>query len=142
MGTTHATMGCMKKEVPVRVLVVDDDGMVQATIMKLLEGPSFESESAFSGEEALRLLDGRRFDVICTDLQMPGLSGIDLIHRVRAGSADAAIVLMTGLDHDERVRGAGADAYLHKPFTAEELQQALASALQARGRSADGGGMR
>jgi len=120
----------MKKERRYRILVVDDDELLRAALVRLLERFPFELESAASGEEALRRLKRKTFDAICTDLEMPGMNGIELIRHVRRSAAGTSIVLMTGRDQDERVQGAGADAFLRKPFSADDLRRALDAAFQ------------
>ena len=134
-------MSGMKKEGKFRVLVVDDDELVRAAVVQLMESFSFSSESCVSAEEAVRRLAGERFDLICTDLELPGMSGVELIHHVRGSGAGTPIVLMTGRGPDQRVPSAGADAFLWKPFTVDGLRAAIDSALQ-RANTSGGPGAR
>jgi CheY-like chemotaxis protein len=129
----------MQRKKKYRVLVVDDDEMLRVLVVSLLEALSCETESAASAEEALALLQRKAFDVICTDLEMPGMDGLELIHRVRGSSRGTSIVLMTGRDDDERTRTAGADAFLHKPFSADELRRALGGVFQRAGAAGNAG---
>jgi CheY-like chemotaxis protein len=115
-----------------RILVVDDDGMLHGIIVRLLERLGYEAESAFSGQEAIGRVEAAHFDLICTDFQMPGMNGIELMRYVRTRSPDTAVILMTGHFRDGRVEHAGADAYLPKPFSADELLSSLALALRER----------
>jgi len=116
-----------------RILVVDDDEMVQTTIVMLLQGLPYEAESVFSGEEAIRRIEAMHFDVICTDFQMPGMNGVELMKHVRERSPDSAVILMTGLVlRDEKLEHAGADAYLQKPFTIDDLRDSLDKALRQK----------
>jgi chemotaxis protein histidine kinase CheA len=103
----------------VRVLLVEDSTVTREMLRRLLEDAGFEVVAAASGERALERLAERTFDCVVTDIQMPGLDGLELTRRIRssAGHAQLPIVVVSNLDRpQDRLDGldAGADAYLSK----------------------------
>lgn len=105
-----------------RILLIDDDPISREVVAMMLEIHSFAVETANSGEEALAVLDGQdldRSEVILMDLQMPGLSGVELIDALRARSA-ARIFAISGSEPAEDMRGI-ADGFLLKPVDMEGL---------------------
>jgi two-component system response regulator MprA len=106
-----------------RVLVVEDDGRLAATLDRVLEAEGYEVELAADGPQALRSARERRFDLVVLDVMLPGLDGIAVCRRLRA-TGQVPILLLTALGGtEERVKGldAGADDYLVKPFAYQEL---------------------
>ena len=106
-----------------RILVVEDDTALAATLERLLKTEGYDVEAAFDGNDALRRAQKRPFDLVVLDILLPGLDGIAVCRRLRA-SGTTPILLLTALGGtEERVRGldSGADDYLVKPFAYEEL---------------------
>ena len=93
------------KKQPVRVMVVDDDPLIQAGIKGVLESDSsiFVVASATSGTEALDLIDAYRPDVLLLDIQMPGLTGLDVLRKVRQRPQRLACVIVTTFGEDDYV---------------------------------------
>src|SRR2546430_2880163 len=106
-----------------RILVVEDDPRLAATVERVLAAEDHDVEVAADGNEALRRARGRPFDLVVLDIMLPGLDGIAVCRRLRA-AGPVPILLLTALGGtEERVRGldSGADDYLVKPFAYEEL---------------------
>ncbi len=127
-----------------RILVADDDAEIRTLIVGVLEGEGYEVHSCSTGTQALRALNRERFDLVLADIRMPGLSGIDLLLRIRRLSQDTEVILMTAYasvqSAVQALRGEAFD-YLIKPFSLEELRQrvrqaACASAARERRNSA------
>lgn len=102
-----------------RILVVDDSITTRALERSILEGAGYEVSLAVDGEDALRVLNERGFDLVVTDVEMPRLGGLELTSAIRRSPRlkDLPVVLVTGLGDDAaKARGveAGADAYLVK----------------------------
>ena len=118
-----------------QVLVVDDKETVLEVMSSIL-GETYDVTTAADAAAASALLDGRRFDVVLTDVRMPGESGFDLLTTVKRVSPGTAVVLMTGFasisDAVEAIRH-GAFDYVAKPLEAEEVRLVIARALAHRG---------
>lgn len=116
----------------VNVLVVDDDDLLRATVRRVLTAEGFNAQAVSSAEEALLALrSGPVFDVIVTDLQMPGLSGIDLLRLVRQSNLDVPIVVLTGNPSLETAIAAvqyGGFRYLQKPTEVLDLPKVVRDA--------------
>ena len=120
-----------------RVLVIDDDQMLRNLLEALLPMDGCQVVSAEGGDEAIRLLQsGARFDLILTDLNMPGLEGAALANALRAAAPEATLLVgMSGSEPDATVRRA-LDSFLLKPFNSDDLHQAIQVANQAANQAA------
>jgi two-component system, OmpR family, response regulator MprA len=106
-----------------RILVVDDDAAVVATIARVLRAEGHVVDAASDGHQALRLARAAAYDLVVLDVLLPGVDGIGVCRRLREESG-VPILMLTALGAtDERVRGldSGADDYLVKPFAYQEL---------------------
>src|SRR5574338_161703 len=118
-----------------RILAVDDQRYFRELITSLLSQEGFEVRAASSGEEALHVLEVERFDVVVTDLVMPGMSGTDLVSRIKARDPEQDVVVVTGVVDVRSAVDAmkvGASEYLLKPFDREALARSLDAILQRR----------
>jgi response regulator RpfG family c-di-GMP phosphodiesterase len=101
------------------VLIVDDETSVRKVMAAVLAQLGIPCETAASGEEALRVLETHEIDAVISDLQMPGMSGMELLAKVRQSYAQMVFLMVTGVD-DIRVgihaMRQGADDYLVKPL--------------------------
>ena len=123
-----------KSEKP-SLLVVDDEESIRELLEIMLKREGYEVETASSGENAVKALGKRSFDAVITDIAMPGMSGIELLTRVRRQSHDTAVVVMTAHGSTESAVEAmklGATDYLTKPFQIDEMKIAVTNALKAR----------
>ncbi len=127
----------MKREQPSRrrVLVVDDDVAMGEMTRELLGELGYDAEFAASAASALDRLQTKEFDLVLSDLQMPGQDGIALIGELRERQPDTPVILMTAFgtvrSAVEAMR-AGAFDYVAKPFDAEVLRAVLERALEHR----------
>lgn len=120
---------------PLRVLVIDDVLVIAETLVQLLRAMGQEAEAVASGEEGLARLDMGGFDLVITDLSMPGMSGYDVASVVKARWPGFPVILTTGwLDvvGDGKLAGSMIDLVLTKPFTKEQLSQAIAQVWAVR----------
>lgn len=121
-----------------RILIVDDDRIVLESCRRILEAEGIAVITAGNAEtaEAVLLTEGP-FDVIMTDIKMPGRDGFALIRPLRRAYPEMAVVMMTGYLIPDTVRKgteSGADVLIAKPFTPEELLAAVREAVAAVGR--------
>ena len=121
-----------------RFLVVDDNPTVRLIIKEILRGFGVQQfEAASDGKEALELLKTQAFDVVLTDMVMPGVSGVDLAKAVRGGAtrakADIPIVLLSGnMDRNALVtaRDAGVTEFVAKPVVVANLHARLEACIR------------
>ncbi len=123
-----------------RILVIDDEDVIRMLVMEILETAGHEVTGAESAERALVLLEHLEFDLVVSDVVMPGLSGLELLEAVRAENASLPVVLVTGAGTYDTLSQAltrGAAGLVTKPFAHAELQAAVADALERSARSRD-----
>lgn len=120
-----------------KILVVDDDADACELISTVLGQLGFEIEVAADGYEAVRKLARSRHDIVLTDLQMPGMNGIELIGQIRQLRSQLPVILMTGADTRDLCTAAeayGAVACMPKPINLDQLIWQIESALACQGR--------
>jgi len=117
---------------PPKILVVDNDKALLSTIKEYLERHDYQVKSVATGVDALRLLRSETYDVLVTDVVMPGISGLGLIGISRQEFPGLPIIVMTG--YGKQVKDLAfersPDCYLEKPFKPTELLSAIESALK------------
>jgi putative nucleotidyltransferase with HDIG domain len=118
-----------------RVLIVDDESSSRKVLAIMLEQESISCETAAGAEEALKILASQPFDAVIADLQMPGISGMQLLAEVRWRFPELAFLMGTGVD-DVRLgvqaMQEGADDYLVKPFQCEVVLACLNRAFHKK----------
>jgi len=109
----------------VRILLIEDESKTLQSIKQGLEENGWAVNTAADGLQGLKLARQSTYDVIVSDITMPGLNGLELCRQLREEGSSTPILLLTALNHtDDKVTGfdAGADDYLAKPFEFKELQ--------------------
>ena len=118
------------------ILIVDDDAAVRGILLDLLS-ENYECNTASTAEQALQYLEIEDYDVVLTDLAMPGLTGIELLKRVKVKELNTPVILISGKaqeeDHESLMK-LGAFAYLKKPFSLDEIESAVQRAVAQNGR--------
>lgn len=115
----------------IRILVVDDEITVCKSIRQAILSEAVDVDTALSGEEALKKDEGSPFDIVITDLMMPGISGLELLERLKARRPEVNVIMVTGYPTIKTAVQAvklGAFDYLPKPFTPSELRSLVARA--------------
>src|SRR5215470_7302968 len=115
------------------ILVVDDEGAIRYSISKTLQRVGYQVSAAASGEEALEMLEEQNFDVVLTDIRMPGLTGVELLAKIKEKAPDAIVILMTGyasLGTAVESLRLGAHDYLIKPSSSQDIRQSVARGLE------------
>jgi DNA-binding response OmpR family regulator len=118
-----------------RVLVVDDDPAITSVLKRGLSYEGFAVDVAASGEEGLALARERAPDVVVLDVMMPGIDGLEVLRRLRAGDPQLPVLMLTARDAPaDQVAGlqTGADDYVVKPFTFEVLVARIQALLRRR----------
>ena len=118
-----------------RLLVVDDEDSIRHALTRFLSARGFQVENASSGAAALSMLGRERFTLMVCDVRMPGMTGLDVLHRALADDPDLAVVMLTAVNDavtaTEALSG-GAFDYLVKPVELQQLEGALERAMHKR----------
>ena len=113
------------------LLIVDDDNLVRNTLHELLSA-SHECHTADRAEQALAYLDIETYDAVLTDINMPGLSGRELLRYIQAKHSATPVIVISGMSEAGDAReliAAGAFAYFAKPFNLENIEAAVDRAI-------------
>jgi DNA-binding NtrC family response regulator len=116
------------------LLLVDDDAEFRSLAAGWLTRHGMKVEQAASGEEAVTLADRRRFDVALLDMRMPGISGLELLERLKASDPECEVIMLTGsatVETAVQAMRSGAFHYLTKPVQLAELQVQIEKAAQS-----------
>jgi len=108
----------------VRILVVEDEQNLNDIIVKRLILEKYGVDTCFNGNDALEYIFSTEYDVIVSDIMLPGIDGFEILKRIREKGIKTPVLLLTALDGiEDRVKGLdyGADDYLVKPFAFDEL---------------------
>ena len=123
------------------ILLVDDEDSVQKLLTYPLERDGFRVVQARDGEQALRLFDDQRIDLVVLDLMLPKVDGLEACKRLRAGS-DVPIIMLTARGEElDKVLGLelGADDYITKPFSIREFRSRVRALLRRASLARDSG---
>ena len=115
----------MENQPAVSVLIVDDQEMVRGLCQQVVASLGFQPYLAESGNEALEILDRHAVDIVIADLKMPGMSGIELLDRIKVSNPRVEVVIMTGyacVPSAVQAMKLGASDYIVKPFGSEEMK--------------------
>jgi DNA-binding response OmpR family regulator len=118
-----------------KILVVDDEENVCHSIKKVLSRKGYEISQAFTVDDAVKLIKDMTFDLVITDLMIPGTSGLELLQIVRDHYPELDVIMITGyasIESAVKATKLGASAYLPKPFTPDELTKVIESTLANR----------
>lgn len=133
--------GSKEKILPEKIMVVEDEQLMRMIIRQILKQLGFiHVKEVFNGDQAVTELRRERYDLVVTDLNMPGLSGIELLKIIRNDSALYKIPVLVitadgGQDKIQEAVQAGAQGYIVKPFTAEAFEKKLAQIFPHLSRS-------
>jgi len=115
-----------------KVLVVDDDPVVGRSFDRVLSGKGYAVITASTGQEALNKLDAEDYDVVFTDIKMPGMSGLEMAEQVKQRRPWLPVVIVTGYgspDNEARAEAAGVSGFLRKPLSPEMIEGSAQKAL-------------
>jgi two-component system response regulator PilR (NtrC family) len=118
-----------------RILVVDDERSMREMLSILLEREGYEAVEAKNGQEALQLFEASVFDLVISDIQMPGINGIELLARIKKLAPEVPVLMITAFATAEQAVDAiklGAFHYFTKPFNNDEIRALVRNALEKR----------
>ena len=122
-------MGAIKA----KILVIDDDKVIQEGCNRILTGEGYDVETAFTGQEGLKKMEEETYDLVITDLKMPDISGMEVLKKIKNNDPDIGVIMITGYSTAETAVEAiklGAFDYLPKPFTPDELISVVNKAIE------------
>jgi two-component system response regulator PilR (NtrC family) len=117
-----------------RALVVDDDETIRDTLYELLSG-EYVCQTAETAEKAFARLETDSYDVVLTDISMPGLSGLELLGHVRQKFPNTPVIIISGISDQEHAQGLirlGAFDFLLKPFSLDAVEKSVKRAVEYR----------
>ncbi|MBT8048467.1 MAG: response regulator, partial [Gammaproteobacteria bacterium] len=115
-----------------QVLVIDDDAVVGHSFERVLTEKGYEVDMALSGEEGLKDMDTTDYDIVFTDIKMPGIDGIEVAERIKAKCPWTPVVVITGYGTEEneaRASVLGVNGFVRKPLTPEMIESVTLKAL-------------
>jgi DNA-binding response OmpR family regulator len=113
------------------ILIVDDDDAIRGILYDTLSD-KYDCNTASMAEEALQYIEVETYDAILTDIAMPGLTGLELLERVRANQSGTPVILISGKGSEQDPQALidlGAFAYVTKPFNLDEIEEVVARAI-------------
>ncbi|MHC4472666.1 MAG: response regulator, partial [Planctomycetota bacterium] len=119
-----------------RLLVVDDEHAIAELLARHLERENYRVYTAFDGDEALEALEKARFDLVITDIRMPGRDGLSLLEVAKSKDEVLPVIVLTSVtsvDTAVMAMRMGAEDYIVKPFNLEALTISVERALEKRG---------
>jgi CheY-like chemotaxis protein len=124
-----------------KVLVVDDDPVVGKSFDRVLSGKGYAVITAVNAQEALKKLDTEDYDVVFTDIKMPGMSGLEMAEQVKQRRPWLPVVIVTGYgspDNEARAEAAGVSGFLRKPLSPEMIEGSADKAMAEHAATAHG----
>jgi DNA-binding NtrC family response regulator len=115
-----------------KVLVVDDDPVVGESFNRVLSRKGYAVITAANGDEAMAKLQAEKYDLVFTDLRMPGMDGLEVAEQVKARQPWTPVVIVTGYGSkpsEDRARALGVAEFLNKPLSPEMIEDSAAKAL-------------
>ncbi len=119
-----------------QVLVIDDDAVVGRSFDRVLSEKGYQVSTALNGEQALETMENRDFDVVFTDIKMPGMDGLEVTERIKARCPWTPVVVITGYGtqaNEVRASVLGANGFVRKPLTPEMIESVTLKALNDAG---------
>ena len=116
-----------------QVLVIDDDAVVGHSFDRVLSEKGYDVDTALSGEKGLEDIEARNYDVVFTDIKMPGIDGIEVAERIRKKCPWTPVVVITGYgptENEARASVLGVSGFVRKPLTPEMIESVTLKALE------------
>jgi len=120
-----------------RILIIEDDEEMRSLLEDFLKDEGYETDSVNSGSEAFGKLAREPFDLVITDIRMPGLSGFDVLSAVKKFQLEIPVIVITAFGGEEvyrRSMARGADGYLEKPIHFHKLRNLIQELVSAKER--------
>ena len=116
-----------------QVLVIDDDAVVGHSFDRVLSEKGYDVDTVLSGEAGLEEIEARQYDVVFTDIKMPGIDGIEVAERIRRKCPWTPVVVITGYgttENEAKASVLGVSGFVRKPLTPEMIESVTRRALE------------
>ncbi len=116
-----------------KILIVDDEKNIRMTLRHCLREQNYDIEIAINGDEALNKIKEDNYDLVLLDIKMPGLTGMEVLEKIRQGGNEVDVIMMTAYGTIERAVEAmklGAIDFISKPFTPDEIREIVKDVLE------------
>jgi DNA-binding NtrC family response regulator len=120
-----------------KILIIEDDDEMRSLLKDFVEEEGFEADSVEKGISAFKKLMTESFDLIITDIRMPGYSGLDILPELKRLQPEIPIVVITAFGSEEvyhKALSRGANAYLEKPIHFHKLKELIYDIISSKGR--------
>jgi DNA-binding NtrC family response regulator len=117
------------------ILIVDDEPLIRKSLYEILKIEGFDAHAVLNGEEALAIMNSKRFDIVITDMKLPKMSGMDLISAIKKDYPSTEVILITGYGSIETAVEAmkkGAFDYITKPVVDDEIKILIAKIIEKK----------
>ncbi len=124
-----------------KVLIVDDEQGIREMLEIYLQREGYETRCAGSGEDALQLCSDNKFDVVISDIKMPGIDGMELLEKVKLSNPETVFIMITAYASFETAKKSMEEEaydYITKPFDVEEIKRKIDDALGKKEREKQG----
>ncbi len=118
-----------------QILIVEDDEQMRALLQDMIEEEGYQTDSVNNGSEAFRKLVRESFDLVITDIRMPGLTGLDILPGIKKLQPDVPIIVITAFGSEEirlRALARGANSYLEKPIHFHKLKTLIHEVVSSK----------
>lgn len=116
------------------ILFIDDEDIVLKSCRRIFENSDYNIDTAVNGEEGLEKIEGGEYDIVVTDLKMPGIEGMEVLKTLQKKRPEIIVIIFTGYANVETAREAlknGAFDYIPKPFSPDEMRDVISNATKA-----------
>lgn len=113
------------------ILVVDDEPLLRDLLVDILESSGHHAVAAIGGEEALAALQSQQFDLLISDIKMPGMTGFELLAHARQHWPTLPVVLVSAFATEASVTHAEPDGFLSKPFRISQIEELIGRMLRS-----------
>jgi len=128
-------VGILALERKIKILVVDDEKLIRWSLGKALQTAGYDVDAATNGVEALQMMEKFRYDIVVTDLRMPGLTGIELLKKIKEDGSAPPVIFISAYLSKEAIDDAthyGVFRCVHKPFHIENILHVVREALELK----------
>lgn len=120
---------------PAQILIVEDDRKMRLALREIMTNEGYTVDSVETGEAALERADGNGYDLVITDLKLPGIDGMDVLRAIRKSRPETSVVIITAyatVDTAVEAMREGAEDYISKPFNLDEIRLIVSKVLEKK----------